>query len=337
MVSASGRGRPAPARDDHHLLRQPGARDLDVRRRIRTNFFIHRNIAALVPPLRAGREAPRAPRRPSNTRSRRSASRMSSSSATPFCGGVRSCYDMCAGHAPELEEKSSFVGRWLDILRPGFQSLPEGLSGDDALRALERQAVLVSLDNLMSFPMVRSAIEEGDRHAPWPLGRHCRRRARVPTTPSRAASCRSERGRDTMTDILTLAGDNLISPIILSFVLGLRGRLRTVGPVDPRGGGEGAVDLPPLRDRLQGRRGGRGARRRRDARGLAASRGSSSPSRCPSWPSATCGSSRSSRSSTRRRSRPTTAPSPSSPSSRRHRSCKARASPMKATWWPWPP
>jgi carbonic anhydrase len=68
---------------------------------------------------------------------------------------------MCAGHAPELEEKSSFVGRWLDILRPGFQSLPGGLAGEDARRALERQAVLVSLDNLMSFPMVRGAIEDG--------------------------------------------------------------------------------------------------------------------------------------------------------------------------------
>ena len=77
-----------------------------------------------------------------------------------FCGGVRSCYDMCAGHAPELEEKSSFVGRWLDILRPGYQSLDPGLQGDDALRALERQAVLVSLENLLSFPMVQSAVDE---------------------------------------------------------------------------------------------------------------------------------------------------------------------------------
>ena len=45
------------------------------------------------------------------------------------CGGVKGCHDMCCGLAPQLEEKSSFVGRWMDILRPGFdrvKDLPEG-------------------------------------------------------------------------------------------------------------------------------------------------------------------------------------------------------------------
>ena len=68
---------------------------------------------------------------------------------------------MCSGAAPELEEKTSFVGRWMDILRPGYErvsSLPE----DAQIRALERQAVLVSLENLMSFPFVRDKVEAGD-------------------------------------------------------------------------------------------------------------------------------------------------------------------------------
>ena len=37
------------------------------------------------------------------------------------CGGVRGCQQMCSGHAPELEAKESFVGRWLEILRPGYE------------------------------------------------------------------------------------------------------------------------------------------------------------------------------------------------------------------------
>ncbi|WP_341367924.1 carbonic anhydrase [Yoonia sp. BS5-3] len=74
------------------------------------------------------------------------------------CGGVEGCYNMCSGHAPELEEPGSFIGRWMDILRPGFERLEDG---DDATRkrALEKTSVIVSLENLMSFPFVASAVE----------------------------------------------------------------------------------------------------------------------------------------------------------------------------------
>lgn len=84
------------------------------------------------------------------------------------CGGVEGCYNMCAGHAPELEEQTSFVGRWLDIMRPAYQDLP---AGDDASRktALEKAAILVSLQNLMTFPFIRSAVEDGSvsLHGVW--------------------------------------------------------------------------------------------------------------------------------------------------------------------------
>ena len=84
------------------------------------------------------------------------------------CGGVKGCHDMCLGHAPELDAKSSFVGRWMDILRPGFEkvaALPEA----EILPALEKQAVLISLENLLTFPFVAAAVED-DRltlHGLW--------------------------------------------------------------------------------------------------------------------------------------------------------------------------
>ena len=48
----------------------------------------------------------------------------------------------------------------MDILRPGYETLPPG---DDAERieALEKAAVMVSLRNLMTFPFVREAVEDG--------------------------------------------------------------------------------------------------------------------------------------------------------------------------------
>jgi len=52
---------------------------------------------------------------------------------------------------PPTERKTSFVGRWLDIMRPAYDGLP---AGDDASRkqALEKASILVSLQNLMTFP-----------------------------------------------------------------------------------------------------------------------------------------------------------------------------------------
>jgi carbonic anhydrase len=121
-------------------------------------FFIHRNIANLVPPFKPDGE------------------QHGTSAAVEYavkalhvahivvlghsgCGGVKGCYDMCSGHAPELLETTSFVGRWMDILRPGFEALPPG--GDtERVQALERMAVRVSLQNLMTFPFVREAVED---------------------------------------------------------------------------------------------------------------------------------------------------------------------------------
>ena len=76
---------------------------------------------------------------------------------------------MCTGHAPQLEEKSSFVGRWMDILRPGFEAIVGHHSDEDMQRALEKQAVLVSLENLMTFPFVKEAVENNQLslHGLW--------------------------------------------------------------------------------------------------------------------------------------------------------------------------
>lgn len=130
-------------------------------------FFIHRNIANLVPPYK-----------PDGLQHGTSAAVEYAVTALKVahlivlghsgCGGVKGCYDMCTGHAPELEEESSFIGRWMDILRPGFDRLSDG-DDEERTRALEKEAVLVSLENLMSFPFVTDAVEKGDLslHGLW--------------------------------------------------------------------------------------------------------------------------------------------------------------------------
>jgi len=131
-------------------------------------LFIHRNIAALVP-----RYAPDGGHHATSSAIEYAVTTLRVSHLIVLghsrCGGVESCFEMCSGQAPDLEQKSSFVGRWLDLLREGYDDLPKGLDHDAACRTLERRAVLVSLKNLLTFPMVRSAVDAGEMtlHGLW--------------------------------------------------------------------------------------------------------------------------------------------------------------------------
>jgi len=123
-------------------------------------FFIHRNIANLVPPY-----APDGDHHGTSATVEFAVTELKVAHLIVLghsnCGGVHGCYDMCSGHAPELEKKSSFVGRWMDILRPGFNRVQDMNLNNEAeeLRQLEKAAVVISLENLMTFPFVKSAVE----------------------------------------------------------------------------------------------------------------------------------------------------------------------------------
>lgn len=130
-------------------------------------FFVHRNIANLVPP-----HAPDGQQHGTSAAVEYAVTTLRVAHLIivghSSCGGVKGCHDMCSGTAPELEEKSSFVGRWMDLLRPGYERVKD-LPAGEQLRALEREAVLVSLENLMTFPFVKAAVEaeEMTLHGLW--------------------------------------------------------------------------------------------------------------------------------------------------------------------------
>ena len=133
------------------------------------DFFIHRNIANLVPPHEPDGRA------------------HGTSAAVEYavialgienlvvmghhgCGGVRGCHDMLAGLAPDLDTPTSFVGTWLRILKPGYEALSgRGLDYEARIAALEKEAVVVSLLNLMTFPFVQAAVADGRLrlHGAW--------------------------------------------------------------------------------------------------------------------------------------------------------------------------
>ncbi len=131
-------------------------------------FFIHRNIASLVPPFNPDGEY------------------HGTSAAIEYavttlrvahvvvlghanCGGVRGCHDMCQGHAPELEAATSFVGRWMAMLRPAWTEVAGITEEASRVHALEKAAVVLSLRNLLTFPFVAKAVEaeEMTLHGLW--------------------------------------------------------------------------------------------------------------------------------------------------------------------------
>lgn len=133
------------------------------------DFFVLRNIANLVPPFGPDSKY------------------HGTSSAIEFavnalkiahivvvghslCGGVKACHEMCAGHAPELEQQTSFIGRWMDMLRPAYERVAARVPDEAAQRPeLEREAVLVSLRNLETFPFVAAEQKAGmlTLHGAW--------------------------------------------------------------------------------------------------------------------------------------------------------------------------
>ena len=131
-------------------------------------FFIHRNIANLVPPYE-----PDGAQHGTSAAVEYAVVALKVSHLVVLghsnCGGVQGCHDMCSGAAPHLEETSSFVGRWMDLLRPGYERVKDEADEETRIRRLEKEAVLISLENLSTFPFVQAAVEAGDLtlHGLW--------------------------------------------------------------------------------------------------------------------------------------------------------------------------
>lgn len=131
-------------------------------------FFIHRNIANLVPPYD-----------PTGAHHGTSAAIEYAVDALNVahiiimghsnCGGVNGFHSMCTGHGAVEKTKSSFVGQWMEILRPGYDTVKDLPDDAQQIRALEHEGVIISLNNLMTFPFVRKAVEDDDLtlHGLW--------------------------------------------------------------------------------------------------------------------------------------------------------------------------
>lgn len=118
-------------------------------------FFIHRNIANLVPPFSPDGEY------------------HGTSAAIEYaiknlkikhliilghtgCGGISSGHSL---HNNKANPNYVFLNKWLSILKPAFDNISKNISIENQVKLLEEESIKISLKNLFSFPDIINAVE----------------------------------------------------------------------------------------------------------------------------------------------------------------------------------
>ena len=119
-------------------------------------FFIHRNIANLVPPYSLDSE------------------NYATSAAIEYaikelkvthliilghkdCGGINYGHKM---YSDSPNTNYEFINKWLSILLPAYNKIQKDVSEQEQKNQLEKESIKVSINNLLSFPFLKKAIDE---------------------------------------------------------------------------------------------------------------------------------------------------------------------------------
>ena len=121
-------------------------------------FFIHRNIANIVPPYTPNKDY-----HGSSAAIEYAVKNLKVSHIIILghsnCGGVKLCHDICSNPANIINHKNEFISQWIDILKPGYDKIDKSKPINDQTNSLEKEGILISLNNLIGFPFVKKAID----------------------------------------------------------------------------------------------------------------------------------------------------------------------------------
>jgi len=115
-------------------------------------LFVIRNVANLAPPCEDGKQGYH------GTSAAIEFAVVKLYVETILVLGHAQCGGVAAALSKDPRDQSSFLDHWIDLLEPAKARI-EGCSGDPT-EALEHESIRVTLENLQTFPFVRTAIAE---------------------------------------------------------------------------------------------------------------------------------------------------------------------------------
>lgn len=122
-------------------------------------FFIHRNIANLVPPYN-----PDGDHHGTSAAVEYAVKILKVSNIIVMghsnCGGVTNGYFLCKDSI--YSNKTIFINKWLNIINPAYEkvlSKYQNISDGERIEKLEKESILASINNLINFPFVKKALD----------------------------------------------------------------------------------------------------------------------------------------------------------------------------------
>ena len=122
-------------------------------------FFIHRNIANLVPPYN-----PNGDHHGTSAAVEYAVKILKVSNIIVMghsnCGGINHGYLLCKSLT--YSKKTIFINKWLNIINPAYEKVLakyHKISDEEGIKKLEKQSILVSIENLINFPFVKKALD----------------------------------------------------------------------------------------------------------------------------------------------------------------------------------
>jgi carbonic anhydrase len=73
------------------------------------------------------------------------------------CGGIKNGHHI---HSNSANPKYEFINKWLSILLPAYNKIQKDISEQKQISQLEQESIKVSINNLFSFPFIKNAIDK---------------------------------------------------------------------------------------------------------------------------------------------------------------------------------